>query len=294
MRVGITGGLGFIGGHLVRALQEDPEVEITVFDNYHRALHIFPEGPNLHVIRGDIRNPGDLQLLHSCEVIINLAAESSVMRAEANPNYAWATNVQGVCNLIDLCLQYGMALIHASSREVYGEVSSLPVAEDRPTNGKNVYGQSKAMAEEMLLTARQHGLNISIHRYGNVIGANDDGRLLPNWLRAVSRGLPLQVFGGSQIIDFIPVETVVKALILTLKKGGNIGPVNIASGTATSLLELARRFQSEFGVMVEILPARAAEVTGYQADVTKMVSELGLSPPDDPLASLAMLASFYS
>lgn len=291
MMLGITGGLGFIGSHTVEAALNFGH-KVVVLDNYRRALNVLESHPQLTVHRGDIRNPADLEIFSGCDVVINLAAESSVMRCEQDPQYAWETNVGGVANLARLCLEKGIGLIQASSREVYGEVTQLPVLEEAPYGAKNQYGCTKQEAEILLLGYRQQGLSVSILRFSNVTGTKDEGRLLPLWLTAANRGQPLIVYGGTQMIDFVPVKQVVDAL-LQAATVSNVGPLNVASGKAVSIKMLAERIQQLHStIKIEEHPAREAEVTGYQADVTKMVS-LGILPPEDPLCDLEILSAYY-
>lgn len=287
MKVGITGGLGFIGSHLVDYLKAQG-FEMLIVDNLRRAM-VQPNGTRF--VNGDIRN-GGMEALESCDVVVNLAAESSVMRCEQDGDYAITTNTAAVSRLGQFCLEKGIRLIQASSREVYGERDELPVAEDTPYGAKNIYGRSKAEAEAALLTLRKEGLDVSILRFANVTGTRDEGRLLPLWLTAANRGQPLKVFGGTQIIDFIPVKYVVEAILYSIICG-DTGPVNIGSGKATSILELAERIKDfNPATKIQMEPARAAEVTGYCADVT-LAKSFGLSVPSDPLENLGELMGFY-
>ncbi len=292
MKVGITGGRGFIGHHLVNELI-GYGIQVVVLDNQHRALHELPYSKFLTSVVGDIRYPNDLKVFSGCECIINLAAESSVMRGEENPVYTYGTNVLGVENLTAFCLLNGIRLVQASSREVYGEVGKLPVHESMELRAKNVYGVSKAAAEGILLSARTIGLDVSILRFANVIGIGDRGRLLPLWLTAINRGLPLKVYGGRQILDFVPVRIVLDALVFSAFQG-NVGPINVASGQGFRILDVAKRIcMLRPTTKLEILSPREAEVVGFQADVRQMV-QLGISPPEDPLAELPLLAAHYA
>lgn len=292
MRVGVTGGRGFIGHHLVNELLSMGN-EVVVLDNGYRALHHFPVLGGLTVLSGDIRRLRDLKVFEGCEVIVNLAAVSAVMCAEQEPVRAFETNVGGVNNLIDFCRPRGIRIVQASSREVYGEVEELPVEESRVYAPINVYGMSKALAEKVLLSARDGGAKVSILRLANVVGTGDsEPRVLPSFLKRASRGLPLRVFGGKQIIDFVPVELVVKAFVLAV--GEDVGPTHVASGRKISIFDLVRRIADVLPkTMVEILPSRSAEVSGFQADVRRMV-QWGIKPPEDPLSDLPRLAEFYA
>ncbi len=292
MKVGVTGGYGFIGGHLVKRLLHDGH-EVVVLDNMRRPQHRLRRHPALSLHRGDIRNFQDLHVFADCQVIINLAAESSVLQAEANADYARETNIHGVANLAKFCSELQIRLVQASSREVYGEVSELPVKESTPLAAKNLYGKSKVVAEDLLLTSRKNSqLVVTIFRFSNVIGTHDAGRLLPLWLRAASQGKPLTIFGGEQVIDFIPVEVAVDALMFSLDHDLPL-PVNIGSGQSISVLALAQHIQSLFPhISLDVQPARSIEVTGYQADITQMI-QLGLYRPISFKKYLKKLSHYY-
>lgn len=286
-RIGVTGGLGFIGSHLVDYLKAQG-LEVIIVDNLRRAM-VKPNGARF--VNGDIRN-GGVEALEGCDVVVNLAAESSVMRCEQDGEYAITTNTAAVSRLGQFCLQKGIRLIQASSREVYGEQDKFPVAEDTPYGAKNIYGRSKAEAESALLALRQQGLDVSILRFANVTGTRDEGRLLPLWLTAANRGQPLKVFGGSQMIDFVPVRYAVEAILYSIICG-DVGPVNIGSGKSISILELAARIKYyKPATAIQVEPARSAEVTGYCADIT-IAQKLGLSIPEDPLENMMELLEFY-
>jgi nucleoside-diphosphate-sugar epimerase len=96
------------------------------------------------------------------------------------------------------------------------------------------------------------------------------------------------VFGGTQILDLVPVTTVVHAFLRTLELGPIPGPVNIGSGVATPIVDLARRILRLTGSISHVLvePARDAEVDRFCANTTRMREVLGLCPPEDPIASV--------
>lgn len=288
MKIGVTGGEGFIGGHLIESLVAQGH-RVFVLGNHRRHLTSLPTGVVFNT--GDIRSMRDVQrAFNGCNAIVNLAAESSVMRCEGDKTYARTTNVGGVRNLAYFALQMDIKIVQASSREVYGEQDTLPVTEETPFGAKNVYGRSKAAAERLL---QDCPIDTAILRFANVTGTRDEGRLLPLWLKAASEGRPLTVFGGKQLIDFVPVEVVVRAIEFAIDHHIPY-PVNIGSGRATPILELAERIQEIVpGTKINLLPPREAEVTGYQADIDRMVS-LGIQPPADPLENLLELSQHYA
>ncbi|HEX3598005.1 MAG TPA: SDR family NAD(P)-dependent oxidoreductase [Polyangiaceae bacterium] len=297
-KVLVTGGAGFIGLHLLARLMKDG-TQVTLFDNLKRSSRDKVEphlGSSVRFVEGDIRDYDALSaVVRGADVVYHLAAQSNVMGAIEDPNYSVTTNVIGTFNVLRAAVEeHAGRVVFTSSREVYGEVADLPVAEDRPLAAKNPYGASKVAAEAYCRTfANVHKLNVQIVRLANVYGAGDSGRVIPLWLTAAAEGRELKVFGGTQIIDFLWVGTAVDAL---LHAGAHDlpCPVNIGTGVGTSILALAERAikAASSKSVLKREPARDAEVARFTADVTLMRS-LGLTPESDPLTHLEELVSAY-
>lgn len=297
MKVLVTGGAGFIGRHLVRALVE-AGTEVMVLDNLYRghraALKDMAARNRVHVTEGDIRDrPTVREAVRGVQRIYHLAAQSNVLGAVSDVDYSFTTNVIGTFNVFQTACDEGVErVVFTSSREVYGEVDRLPVTEDRPLNPKNPYGASKVAGEVYgRVMATTFGIDVSVLRLANVYGPGDRGRVIPIWLQQAHEGRDLEVYGGEQVLDFVPVGLAVAAIQnageMTL--GGQA--VNVGSGIETRLLELAERIRHLPGAHVNVLrrPARSVEVSRFAADVTRMQTVLGLTPPSDPLAELAAL-----
>jgi UDP-glucose 4-epimerase len=281
--IGITGGSGFIGHHLINELVQR-DARVFVLDKKEPKFN----NENVTWLNGDVRDSADANLLLQCSIIFNLAAESNVMRAENNPEYALSTSLLGARNMSELT-KSGVFVVHASSREVYGQPLYTPVCEQHPIQPKNVYGISKAVAERFLLGRS------TILRFSNVIGTHDNNfeRVLPNWLLRSAKGEKLVLFGGSQLIDFIPAKYVINALITSAEEK-IFETINIGSGIAISLLQLLSRIKEIYPFAeADLQPARSAEVTSYLAETSKMRSILGIDPPIDPLEDLHEIATYY-
>ncbi len=294
----VTGGAGFIGTYLVARLLRDGN-DVVIYDNLKRSskkkLEQFAGSPRLKFVEGDIRDyPTLREAMRGATVVYHLAAQSNVMGAIEDPDYSVTTNVMGTHNVLRAAADERARVVFTSSREVYGEVEVLPVAEDRPLAAKNPYGASKVAGEAYCRTfANVHKMNVQVVRLANVYGAGDSGRVIPLWLTAAQEGRELKVFGGAQIIDFLWVGTAVDALVHA-STHDLPGPVNIGSGVATSILDLAKRILEVSKSKSELKrePAREAEVAKFVADITLMKS-LGLRPESDPLEHLEELVSAY-
>ncbi|MCC6386621.1 MAG: SDR family NAD(P)-dependent oxidoreductase [Dehalococcoidia bacterium] len=292
MRVVVTGGAGFIGKHLVAALVARGD-DVVVLDNLRRARREAVH-PGATFIEGDIRDPETVaRAFDGAARVFHLAAQSNVMGALSDARYSFTTNVVGTFHVLEAATAAGVErVVFSSSREVYGEPGAVPVCEDAPLLAKNPYGASKLAGEAYCRTWHCAGTGVNILRFANVYGPGDTGRVIPLWIERAAAGLPLEVFGGEQVIDFVPVKLAVRALLGAAER--DLGePVNIGSGQGTTLLGLAARVRALYPrcPSVEIRPARSAEVVRFVADVGRMREVLGIEPPDDPLAGLADLAA---
>jgi UDP-glucose 4-epimerase len=292
MRIVVTGGAGFIGRHLVAAMACASN-EVVVFDNLHRAPP--PDvGAYVRFVHGDLRDRDAVRMaLANAHVVYHLGAQSTVVGSDTDMDYSFQTNVVGTYHVLAAAREAAVArVVFSSSREVYGEVTQLPVHESLPLEPKNAYGASKAAGEHYCrVFQRTYGLDVSILRIANVYGPDDHDRVIPHWLECAKRGEPLTLYGGEQVLDFVPVGTVVQALLRAAVMPVSIQPVNIGSGTGIRLRDLAIRIQALPGVESALLDlsARPVEVTRYVADVTRMRTVLGVEPPADPLANLPAL-----
>jgi len=300
MRAIVTGGAGFIGSHLVDALVARGE-RVIVIDNLRRgrkefiAQHL--ERGACDFIEGDIRDRSLLlDALAPGDVVYHLAAQSNVLGAMQDGEYSFTTNVTGTHNVLAAAVDRRVGrVVFTSSREIYGDPVRLPANESDPLRPKNPYGASKAAGEAYCSAFRaSFGLEVAVLRLANVYGPRDRDRVIPRWLEFAQQGEALPVYGGDQVLDFVPIGIAVQALLRAAGGAGVGGPTNVGSGKGTSILELARRIVAEtnLGSRVDLQPANACEVVRFVADVGRMRSQLGIEPPEDPLVDLrAMVRS---
>lgn len=295
-RVVVTGGAGFIGSHLVDSLLAGDAKHVTVFDNFTRGrranLAAWDGDPRLTIVDADIRDLEPLRrTFHDTSVVYHLAAQATVMGAARDLDYAFTTNVVGTYNVLKIAAEQGVRrVVFTSSREVYGEPVGLPVDETHPLLSINSYGSSKVAGESLCRAfARESSLSTSVLRLANVYGARDFGRVIPHWLEQCRDGKDLVVYGGDQIIDFIWVGHVTEALLRSAAAEVALPPINIASGTGTKILDLARRIGQLSGSsrQVSIVPRRSIEVTRFIGSTDRMTQLLGVFPTPDPLSQLA-------
>lgn len=295
-RIVVTGGAGFVGSHLVDALRESSLAEIVVVDNFARGrpenLVAHQGDSRLRVIRADVRSFDDVrEAMRGATHVYHLAAQATVMRAAADLDYTFSTNVIGTYNVLRAAAEQGVRrIVFSSSREVYGEPVGLPVDELHPLLSLNSYGASKVAGEALCRAfSRERDLAVMVLRLANVYGPRDFDRVIPHWIEQARSGSDLLVYGGEQIIDFIWVGDVARALIRAANSEVSLPPINVASGTGTKILDLARRISqlAGSGAEVRIMPRRSIEVVRFVGSTDRMAQFLGVHPAADPLSHLS-------
>ena len=297
MKILVTGGAGFIGSHLVRTLVRSHAGEIVILDNLSRGreenLEAFAN--QITFIRGSIC---DLDVvahaMQGAELVFHLAAQSNVIGAVTDLDGSFATNVIGTFNVFSCAKKCGVRrVVFTSSREVYGETCTTPVGEEAPIQPKNAYGASKAAAEAYAGVFRSLGVDIAVLRLSNVYGPGDHGRVIPLFLEAAMADQPLILYGGQQIIDFVWIDEVVRALVSSSKQTLSGNPLNIGSGCGITVRELAERIitLTRSRSTLKILPPRSVEVTKFVADICRAQTALRLRAPTDPLFGLDQMIS---
>jgi UDP-glucose 4-epimerase len=277
LMIAVTGAAGFIGRSLVRKLLDHGE-RVLALDNLHRGdLRRLDSRVEFRCV--DIRNRSALQAaLDGAQEIYHLAAQSNVIGAGEDPGYSVSTNVLGTYNVFACARELGVRkVLFTSSREVYGDVSSLPVDETWPLNPKNAYGMSKAAGELYCQEFRRSGLNIITLRLANVYGAGDSGRVIPLFTDRAMSSEDLTIFGQGKILDFVHVDDVVSALI-SAGEANQLQPVyNIGSGIGTTLEDLALQIIALAGSASSIRHgnSRSIEVDRYVANTERARRELG-------------------
>jgi UDP-glucose 4-epimerase len=269
----VTGGAGFIGSHIVDLLCEEDCAEIVALDNMVRGR---PENLNqaiahgsVRLVHGDIRDRNLLApLVNAADIVFHQAA-LRITHCAAEPRLAMEVMVQSTFDLLELCVQSGVEkVIAASSASVYGMAEDFPTTEHQHSyDNRTLYGTAKAFNEGLLRTFNDmYGLDYVALRYFNVYGDRMDihGRyteVLIRWMERLEAGEPPIIFGdGQQTMDFVHVRDVARANILGAKADVSDEAFNVASGTETSLEQLARSLTLAMA-RTELTPAFAPERT---------------------------------
>src|SRR4051794_2117110 len=259
-RVLVTGGAGFIGSHIVEQLCDECCREIVAVDNMVRGRpenlqHAFGRGP-VPLVRGDIRDQGLMATLVKAADIVFHQAALRITHCAAEPRLAMEVMVQSTFDLLELCVKHGVEkVIAASSASVYGLAGEFPTTEHQnPYNNRTLYGAAKAFNEGLLRSFNDmYGLDYVAFRYFNVYGDRMDihGRyteVLVRWMERLDAGQAPVIFGdGKQTMDFVYVHDIARANILGAKTKASDEVFNIASGTETSLAQLAEALTRVMG-----------------------------------------------
>ncbi len=270
-RVLVTGGAGFIGSHIVDLLCNEDCFEIVALDNMVRGrpenlAHASTRGP-VRLVHGDIRDAKLMAPLVKAADIVFHQAALRITHCAAEPRVAMEVMVQATFDLLELCVEHKVEkVIAASSASVYGMAEEFPTTErQNPYDNRTIYGAAKAFNEGLLRTFNDmYGLDYVAFRYFNVYGDRMDihGRyteVLIRWMERLDAGLPPIIFGdGQQTMDFVHVRDIARANILGARAKASDEVFNVASGTETSLAELARALAFVMG-KGHLTPEFAAE-----------------------------------
>jgi UDP-glucose 4-epimerase len=262
VKVLVTGGAGFIGANLCRHLVGDDQVdEVRVLDDLSTGRADNIEGLDLDMRIGDLADPALMTAAASgVDAIVHLGARPSVPRSIQDPMASHHANVNGTVAVLEAARAAGTPVVYASSSSVYGDTEVLPKHEGLPVAPRSPYAAGK-LAGEAYALAYQHayGLPVLALRFFNVYGPlqaadHDYAAVVPRFVDAALAGRPLQVHGdGRQSRDFTFVDTVVAVLAAAATTGRCAeGPVNLAFGTRTDLLDLIARLEAVLGHEVEV------------------------------------------
>jgi UDP-glucose 4-epimerase len=283
----VTGGAGFIGSHLVRALLEQGH-RVRVLDDFSSgSREALPEHSSLEVLAGDLRDPAALErAVAGTDVVFHQAALRSVPRSVEEPFAYHDVNATGTLRLLLAARAAGVRrLVFASSSSVYGDQATLPLREDQRPQPISPYGASKLIGEHYCANfARHYALETVALRYFNVYGPRQDpssqySAVVARFIQAARTGAALEIHGdGKQTRDYTYVDNVVEANLLAARTPGVAGDVfNIACGERISVLDIAAALERVVGrpLARRHVPSRPGDVRDTLADLTRVRERLG-------------------
>jgi UDP-glucose 4-epimerase len=287
----VTGGGGFIGSHIARALVRQGQ-RVRIFDNGmtggpQRLADVLAD---IEWIAGDLRDSEALQRAFAgVEVVFHQAAVASVPRSIAEPTLAHAINLTGTLNVLDAACRAGVRrVVYASSSAVYGVLPGSPKSEAMPVEPLSPYAAQKLAGEHYCRIWQQlHGLETVSLRYFNVYGPGQDPQseyaaVIPKFITTVLRGDTPTVFGdGEQSRDFIYIEDIVNANLRAAMQSEAVGHVfNVGTGGSSTLNQLLAELARITGreIHPNYTDARPGDVRESLADISLLKAILGYQP----------------
>jgi UDP-glucose 4-epimerase len=282
----VTGGCGLVGSTTIDLLLRDySPASIVILDDLSRGTLANVEAalkdPRVTLVQEDIRDPEAVRsATQGMDAVIHMAT-LRITACAANPRDAMGVMCDGSFNVVEAAQAAGVKkVVVASSASIYGLADTFPTREDHhPYNNRTWYGASKIMLEGLLRSYNDmYGLPYVALRYFNVYGPRMDiygkyTEVLIRWMERIAAGQPPLILGdGAQTMDFVYIEDVARSNILALQSELSDDVFNVASGTETSLNDLAAALlkvmnsdlQPEYG------PERAVNpVSRRLADTTK-------------------------
>lgn len=285
MKVVVTGGAGFIGANLCRALAGAGIEEVVAFDDLStgRRENLAEVGP-VELVEASILDPAALtEVVAGSDAVVHLAARPSVPRSLQDPMATHQVNATGTMHVLEAARHGGGPhVIVASSSSVYGANPELPKREDMATLPVSPYAASKLATESYTLAyGRSFDLPVLAFRFFNVFGplqpaGHAYAAVVPAFVDAALRGEALPVHGdGGQTRDFTYVGSVVAVIVDAIRRRVTHPiAVNLAFGSRTSLLGLIGELEAILGTRLrrEHQPPRAGDVRDSQADQTALRS----------------------
>ena len=286
----VTGGGGFIGSNLVRALVEHGD-SVRVLDNFATGRRGNLAGLDVEVVEGELRSYERVHnAVRGSELVFHLGALGSVPRSVQDPLTTSAVNVEGTLNVLLAARDEGVRrVVFASSSSVYGSSAELPARESGPVDPISPYGVAKLAAERYCVSFSRvyHAFETVGLRLFNVFGPRQNphseyAAAVPLFITAIAAGDPVTIFGdGEQARDFTYVGNVVDAGLLAADAPGANGRIfNIAAGAPHSVNELVDTIGSLLGRSVDRRhdEPRPGDIRDSFADVSAARDALGWEP----------------
>lgn len=297
MRVLVTGGAGYIGAHVLMALQEAGHT-VAALDDFSTGSddRLYPGVP---LFVGSLLDDGFAEAslrTHDAEAVVHIAAKKAVEESVADPLYYYRENVLGMHRVLSAMVAAGTPrILFSSSAAVYGVVSTSPVTETSPTAPSSPYGWTKFMCEQMIRdVAAAHAISWSALRYFNVAGTAEprladrgENNLIPKVFRAITSDQRPKIYGnayptpdGTCIRDYVHVKDVADAHVAVLEHLGTSevsDTYNVGTGTGTSVLEVIDAVRQVTGIefSCEITAPRPGDPSEVVADPARIREQLG-------------------
>jgi len=286
MRYLVTGGAGFIGSNIVKKLIMRGD-NVTVIDNLNTGKEENLESVKDKIIflKNDILN---FELLEKetqgIEGVFHQAALASVQDSFSKPDEYHDVNVNGTENILKLAKKNNFKVVYASSSSVYGNPEKIPINEEDAKNPINPYAETKLKKEELAKNYAENGVKVIGLRYFNVFGkgqSKEYAGVLKLFLERIRDGLPPKINGdGTQFRDFVYVEDVADANIMSMDSNVKHEFFNVGTNTSITILDLAKTIIKFSGLEIKPIfgPALEGDVKRTVANIDLIKEKVGWKP----------------
>ena len=286
MRYIVTGGAGFIGSSIVKKLVARGD-DVTVIDNLNtgKEENLKSVIDKITFLKDSILNRELLEKQsQNIDGIFHQAALASVQDSFSKPDEYHDVNVNGTENILKLAKKNDFKVVYASSSSVYGNPERIPIKESDKKNPINPYAETKLKKEQLAIKYSEMGVKVIGLRYFNVFGkgqSKEYAGVLKLFLERIRDKLPPKINGdGTQFRDFVYVEDVADANIMSMDSDINHGFYNVGTNTSITILDLAKTIIKSSGLDIQPIfgPALKGDVQRTIANIDLIKEEIGWEP----------------
>ena len=286
MRYIVTGGAGFIGSNIVKKLVARGD-DVTVIDNLNtgKEENLKSVIDKITFLKDSILNRELLEKQsQNIDGIFHQAALASVQDSFSKPDEYHDVNVNGTENILKLAKKNDFRVVYASSSSVYGNPERIPIKESDKKNPINPYAETKLKKEQLAIKYSEMGVKVIGLRYFNVFGkgqSKEYAGVLKLFLERIRDKLPPKINGdGTQFRDFVYVEDVADANIMSMDSDINHGFYNVGTNTSITILDLAKTIIKSSGLDIQPIfgPTLKGDVQKTIANIDLIKEEIGWEP----------------
>ena len=286
MKYLVTGGAGFIGSHITKELVKQGN-SVTVIDNLNtgKEENLMSIRDKINFVNSSILDNEVLEkTTKDIDGVFHQAALASVQDSFSKPKEYHDVNVNGTGNILKLAKKNNFKVVYASSSSVYGNPERIPIKESDNKNPINPYAETKLKKEKLATKYSKIGVEVIGLRYFNVFGkgqSKEYAGVLKLFLEKVQNELPPKINGdGTQFRDFVYVEDVAKANIMSMNSDVKYEFFNVGTNTSITILDLAKIIIKFSGLDMEpsFGPSLKGDVMKTVADITLIKEKIGWEP----------------
>ena len=286
MKYLVTGGAGFIGSHITKELVKQGN-SVTVIDNLNtgKEENLMSIRDKINFVNSSILDNEVLEkTTKDIDGVFHQAALASVQDSFSKPKEYHDVNVNGTENILKLAKKNNFKVVYASSSSVYGNPERIPIKESDNKNPINPYAETKLKKEKLATKYSKIGVEVIGLRYFNVFGkgqSKEYAGVLKLFLEKVRDELPPKINGdGTQFRDFVYVEDVAKANIMSMNSDVKHEFFNVGTNTSITILDLAKMIIKFSGLEIEPIfgPSLKGDVMKTVADIRLIKEKIGWEP----------------